>query len=612
MNLGLILSAVAGVVGTVFAAAVVRKLSRKLDRRLIATTLTGLTIGGLAWLYLAHGLLALAGAFLALAGAGAGWVKWRRGSTAHTVTRWGEKSRRRSGVATPLQIARLSSAWAMHRKAAAVRPHLRDATWWQRWRTPTRELGVELCRASGMKVWASCEDVVFICAGPRRGKTALLATPIIDAPGAVVTTSTRTDLLEATQRLREKTGPVYIYNPGGLADLESTITFNPVDGCDNPTVAVERAAAMIPERDGATGDAAAWDAQSRRVFAAYLHAAGLSRGTRDCHDILRWVANPDLAAEEVQLLLQDSPVPSFGPDVEQFVTTNPTTRSSITSGIMPALGWLNSPTAVASTRGGTQFDVAELIRSKGTVYMLGRHEANTAALLAALTDYIARKARELAASPTFEGSNRGRLDPPLRFGLDEAARTSPVPLQDWTGDFGGSGLQLILVFQSHADVIDRYGQFGATRILNNSNVAMYIGGGKDAAGELKFWSALADDRDEVVTTRDGAGKVTSTSTRKAPVLSVGQLASLPKWKAVVYTGEMPVVIGRVVPVWKRHPSVSARRVWALVSRVFSRPAPAHPVTHTLPLPAPAPAPAPAESPTPVGAAPARELTDVAH
>jgi type IV secretion system protein VirD4 len=539
-------------------------------------------------------------------GVGGMWVVARFAGTARTVTRWGERTRRRSGVATPLQVARVASGWAMHRKAAAVRPHLREVTRRERRKTPTQELGVELCRTAGMRVWASVEDVVFICGGPRSGKTALLGNLVIDAPGAVVTTSTRTDVLEATQALRAKKGPVSIYNPGGLGELPSTISFDPVHGCENPTTAIERAADMIPEKDDDRGEKAHWDAQSRRVFAALLHAAGLSGGTRGSHDVLRWVANPDQSAAEVQLLLRRSPVPSFGPDVEQFVGTNPTTRSSITSGVMPALQWLNSPTAVASTKGSAPFDVAEMLRSRGTVYLLGRHEANTAPLLAALTGYIAREARRLAALPSFEGACRGRLDPPLTLPLDEAARVSPVPLPDWTGDFGGSGIQLILAFQSRADVIDRYGQSGAAKILNNSGTAMYLGGNKDAAGngDLEFWSKLAGDRDEPVKTRNGDGKVTSASVRKTPVLPVAQLANLPLWRAVVFTRGMPVVIGRISRVWERADVRAAARC--------AQASPTHPATHVVSHPAPTPAKALAHPGVPAAHPPARELTDVAH
>lgn len=607
MNTALLLLIAGGAAAAIVAGNWLRKLKRGVTRN-FRRAVIGITLGAAVYLYLAHGALTLIGTATVAALATIGGLVWWRGGTARTVTRWGEKARRRSGVATPWQVARVTSWWAMHRKARAIRPHLQDVGWWQRWWTPTRELGAELCRAAGMRVWASVEDVVVIIAGPRRYKTALLGTPVIDAPGALVTTSTRTDMYDLTHKLRAKKGPIWVYNPGAVGDLKSTISFDPVYGCDDPETAIDRAADMIPEKEDQRGESAEWDAQSRRVFAALLHAAGLSGGVYDCHDIQRWAANPDRAGGEVQELLRESPMrESFQSAVEQFITLNTTTRSSITAGILPALQWLHSPSAVASTEGGTTFDVANLILSKGTVYLLGRHEANTAPLLQALTGYIAREGRRLAALPTFDGSRNGRLDPPMRIPLDEAARVCPVPLPDWSGDFGGSGIQLMPVFQSLADMVAKYGAAGADRLMNNANVAMFLGGNK-AVGDLKAFSELSGERDEVVVTRNGDGDVTSTSVRKAPVLSVGQLASLPKRKAVVYTGEMPIVIGRVVPVWKRHPSVGTHLLSGWVRRVVTRPTPTHPAP-TQVLPAPTQAPAPAAI---TGAAPDRELTHATH
>lgn len=592
MNLGSLVLVAGGTVAIVVVAAYGRKLSRKLDRRLFVTLAIALSLSSLAVVYLVHGLLAFLGASLLAVGVGVGWVAWRRGGNASTVTRAGEKARRRSGVATMWQVARHGSRWAMHLKAAAVRPRLREVGWWARWRTPTTEVAVKLCRTAGMWMWASVEDVVLVIGGPRKGKTAWLAGAISDAPGAVLTTSTRTEIIGLTRVARETGGrPVAIFNPGGLGDLESTVSFDPLIGCEEPTTATARAADMIPESEGEDGDRSFWEGQARRVFATFLHAAALDpTRRRTMHDVQRWVANPTAALRELDALLKKSPDPAaYLEDINQFIHLADKTQTGITNAITPALAWLMSPSAVAATRGNTRFDVAQLLCERGTIYLLGRHEAHTAPLLAALTGYVAREARRLAAlQPS------GRLDPPLTLALDEAARVSPVPLPDWTGDSGGSGIQLICAFQSRADLVDRWGRTGSAKICNNANVIMLYGGTKDP-DDLNAWASLAGDRDEVVKTRNGDDKVTSTSVRKTPVLAPAQLASLPKFRVVVFS-DMPPAIGWVHPVWKRRgftPWVPAQ-------------SPTHAVVH------PEPAQSPTASPTPVGAAPTRELADVTH
>jgi hypothetical protein len=51
------------------------------------------------------------------------WNRWSR--TSATVTRWGARSRRKAGVASTLDIARIASAPAVKRRAGVVRPRWR-------------------------------------------------------------------------------------------------------------------------------------------------------------------------------------------------------------------------------------------------------------------------------------------------------------------------------------------------------------------------------------------------------------------------------------------------------------------------------------------------------
>ena len=153
--------------------------------------------------------------------AGVAWHRFSR--TSATVTRWGARTRRKSGVASTFDIARVGSGVAMRRKAATVRPSLSPATrrarWWQLLALPTAEVGLQLCRVGLLRVWISAEDVLVVFGGPRTGKTQYLAGRIIDAPGAVLVTSTRTDLYDTTAPLRRERGPVFVFNAVGLAGL---------------------------------------------------------------------------------------------------------------------------------------------------------------------------------------------------------------------------------------------------------------------------------------------------------------------------------------------------------------------------------------------------------
>jgi len=486
------------------------------------------------------------------------WHRWFRSSA--MVTRWSARSRRKAGVASTLDVARFASAVVLRRRAATVRPSLAGLSRWQRWRLPVVEVAVLLCRTGFVRVWSSIEDVTLIFGGPRTGKTGWLAGRVLDAPGALLVTSTRTDLHDLCAPLRARRGPVFVFNAVGLGGLVSTITFDPLTGCTDPVTAAERATDMLGATSrGGGGDREFWDAQARRVLAALLHAAAL--GGKQMRDVLGWVADPDRAQREVPAALRKSGEPAFEQDAMQFVSTNERTRTSITSTIMPALGWLTNSAASAAAAPGRPFDVAELLASRATVFLLGAEETQAAPLVCALTGHIAREARRLAAREP-----GGRLDPPLTLALDEAALISPVPLQSWTADMGGRGVTILAAFQSRAQLLARWGAHDTATILNNTGAVMVFGGTRDR-DDLQFWSTLAGERDEPITTTDLNGRVASRTVRKVAVLAPAQIANLPTGTVMVIRRGIPPVVGRVQMAWRRRDVravVFARRhpVWA--------------------------------------------------
>src|SRR5215469_13667544 len=114
------------------------------------------------------------------------------------------------GFANIIELAvrwsRLRAVWTGGR----ARPSL---PWWERLFMPVTCYAVRLGRAHfGRRVIASMEDQTLVLAAPRTGKSGWLADRIIDHPGAVVCTTTRTDLLENTAALRSERGTVHVFN----------------------------------------------------------------------------------------------------------------------------------------------------------------------------------------------------------------------------------------------------------------------------------------------------------------------------------------------------------------------------------------------------------------
>jgi len=544
--LGIILTSgalyVAHLIATVIATVVAWR------RRIVIGILVAPAIVLLAWLAgvpMSWHLPAISGA----AAAAMVWRRWTR--NADRVNRWGQSGRRKAGVASAIDVFRFASAWSCRRKACIVRPSMAKLTRLQRARVPATEFAVRVAKVGiGRWVWTSRENVTLLFGAPRYGKSGTLAGQIIDAPGAVVATSTRGDLFESTCEQREKRGSVYVFNAVGLGDIPSTLMFDPLTNCKDPVAAFERATDMMSTSDegGAGGDREWWEAQGRRVLAALMHAAAL--GDMTMNTVLSWVADPVGNERIIASLLRESPQPAYVQDVKQFVSTNERTRTSITSSIMPSLGWLTSPAASAAARPGATIDVEDLLRSHVTIYLIGAKETQSGPLVCALTGYLAREARRLAGFMP-----GGRLDPPLTFVLDEAAQLSP-PLDDWTADMGGRGVTILAAYQSRSQLLDRWSPAKAGTIMNNATRIMLFGGTKEKE-DLEYWTTLGGDRDEEVVTTDEHGAIKSRTVRKVPVFIPAQIANLaPATKGsparvILFGGGMPPALGSAQMLWQR-------------------------------------------------------------
>jgi len=120
-------------------------------------------------------------------------------------------------------IGELAVRWSRLRAVRTGRRSRPSLPWWARLLLPVTAYAVRLGRAHlGRRVIASMEDQTLVLAAPRTGKSGWLADRIIDHPGAVVTTTTRTDLFENTAPLRVQRGVLHVFNPEGIGGLPST------------------------------------------------------------------------------------------------------------------------------------------------------------------------------------------------------------------------------------------------------------------------------------------------------------------------------------------------------------------------------------------------------
>ncbi len=467
----------------------------------------------------------------------AGWVSRRWWLPLAQSTRRSERDvRRLPGLAGRAEARAMAGPGVLLDRAAVVRPSLAHPGSAMPARDP-RLFGYRLGDVRGVDLWCSVEDSALLVGPPRMGKGLHVVIPwVLDAPGPVVTTSTRPDTLALTQHARAARGPVAIFDPQRLAGLPDGLRWSPVRGCESPRTALVRARGLAAGAGfGRTvSDSDFWSGQTETALRCLLHAAALDG--RRALDLYRWSLNPALAEDAVAILNRHSDAADGWADaLEAAIRADPRTRDSVWLGVRQALAALADPDVLKSVDPGPsdRFDPAEFLAQSGTLYLLASavSSGTCAPLVAAFVEDITETARARAAR-----SIGARLDPPLLLALDEIANLTPLPsLPSLMAEGGGSGITTLAVLQSLAQARHRWGEHAADAIWDAATVKLVLGGlGKTR--DLDDVSRLLGEVDEATTThtRGRSGERSqSVSTRQVPVMAASVLRTLPFGTAVL-------------------------------------------------------------------------------
>lgn len=494
---------------------------------------------GLYW-SISAGLFAAVGATVGLAVWW--WLRNRRPSA--------QRPQRLPGTASSSDVRRAGGRRALMSRAATVRPSLTSAR--------PSDVGYRLGHSRGGDVWATVEDSMLLVGPPRSGKGLHIVIPaILDAPGAVISTSTRPDNLAVTMAARMSRGPVAVFDPQHLAPgLSQGLRWSPVRGCEDPQTAMVRARGLAAGTGLAAGGVEAgdfWQGQTEAALRGLLHAAALSG--RDAHAIYRWSLDPAAAREAVRVLSTDAAAADGWADaLDAAATADPRTRDSIWLGVRQALGALADPRVMRAVtpRDGECFKPGEFITDRGTLFLLGTAAGAGAAasLVAAFIEDLVETARRAAAV-----SAGARLDPPLLLALDEIGNLAPLPsLPILMSEGGGSGITTLAVLQSLSQARARWGEQHAGTIWDAAIVKIVLGGGSNAR-DLADLAALIgerDDRTDSVSRDRLGGRSVSTSLRRVPIMDTSRLRTLPFGTAVLLLRTAPPIVLDLQP-WPDRP-----------------------------------------------------------
>ncbi len=125
------------------------------------------------------------------------------------------------------------------------------------------------------------------------GKSVGFAIPaLLEWEGPVIATSVKPDLVHATLARRRQLGEVWIYDPAGCTNEQSS-QWSPLDACGTWAGAMRMAAWLCEaaEAKRSVTDADYWQLQGQKALAPHLYAAAVGGFT--IRDVVRWVDAQD-------------------------------------------------------------------------------------------------------------------------------------------------------------------------------------------------------------------------------------------------------------------------------------------------------------------------------
>ena len=337
---------------------------------------------------------------------------------------------------------------------------------------------------------------------------------VLGAEGAVVSTSTKPDVMRATASARRRRGQCLLYDPSGTVERPpgvEPVRWSPVPGCRRWDDALLVAHGLVGSTRAAGGWAGGepggdhWTERAQSLMAPILHAAALDGG--DLAQVLSWIDRRQ--AVPALSILDREGADVAGDLLAGIAATDGREQSAIWSTASGVLAAYRSQAALATTV-APDFDPGSFCDAPSTLYICatGRHQALAAPLVVGLLTDVRGAAYARAARVP---APAGPRPAPVVLALDEVANIAPVPdLPALVSEGGGQGVVTLACLQDLSQARSRWGS-GAEGFLSLFGTTVILPGIGDVR-TLEALSCLAGD-EEVITW-----------SRTAPVTGGGSLA----------------------------------------------------------------------------------------
>ena len=548
---------------------------------------------GLLWLLLGHPVLFLVFMLVGLAGTVAGTVLYW--AYFKSEERYSDDLDTRKELLNQHDAIAHISAQSLSAAAEHALPELKENGWPVDEPIPARWMGVSIGTCHGVNVWASSEQPLYVLGPARSGKTTSVVVPLImEAPAAVVATSSRRDIIDATYAYKQhgwvsanryqntpasvnpnkpltgRPSPCFLFDPLNVAGsdtpghdplLPPRLNWDPIASCIDPVVARECAQTMV-NTVGIGGENTSWANAAIDIVQGLLLAAALDGKT--LVDVYQWSSNAQTCQNAARILrahTNNRTAQLWASSIEVLVSEDARISNSKMLGVTGAFSSLSLEqvrSAVSVDPTLPVFDMDQFVQSNMTVYVLaplrasnGASAAGAGVFMTMFLTQVRDAARRIA--PTRIG---GRLQPPLTLVLDEIANIEPwqeLPQLFTAGT--GEGIWPCAFFQSRKQAQDAYHDAEGQMWESSNKIVM---GGLSIDSELREISLLTGQR--TVTHTDDSysaqgdmffGGSSSTRSQNVAVLEPDEIRRLPYGHALnLHTSHKPGYI-HLLPFWQR-------------------------------------------------------------
>jgi type IV secretion system protein VirD4 len=312
---------------------------------------------------------------------------------------------------------------------------------------------------------AEIEVQPMVIAPPRAGKSSGFVVPwLLDHDGPVLVLSTKRDIYDATVPYRRSLGRVWVYDPFGDEDSAAFTPLIPARSWPGALRAGEAlASAAHPDQANAANEF--WDKEAASMLAPLLHACALAGA--DMSELVRWLDARHFT--DAVSILKQAGASAAADQLEGVGRRDERNRETTVMSALNLLRAYRYPQLAAPATGGLTPE-RFLDGKPNTIYVVAAgHDQEVLrpiilALLAAIYETAVIRARR-----------HGPLEPRLFMLMDEAANIAPVRnLASWLSQCGDHGILIATIWQSIAQIEERYGRAARDAICAASTAQIFI------------------------------------------------------------------------------------------------------------------------------------------